>query len=81
MEGELVSSAPIEGRWARRAVLLRSIRISESAGEKILYGTAAASYIAVGVFVTEFVLSWVIAFAWLLLWVCGVPALVRRLRR
>jgi hypothetical protein len=49
--------------------------------EPALYSGAAISYITIGVFVNEFVLSWVVAFAWLLLWVWGVPALVRRLRR
>lgn len=79
MEGEFVGTTRVERR--RRALSLPSVRISEGTREKLLYAGAAASYVAIGVFVTEFVLSWVIAFAWLLLWVCGIPALVRRLRR
>jgi hypothetical protein len=46
-----------------------------------LYLAAGVSYVAVGVFVTELMLSWVVGFGWLLLWVWGLPALVRRLRR
>ena len=56
-------------------------RASRRVWEPALYTGAAISYITIGVFVNEFVLSWVVAFAWLLLWVWGVPALVRRLRR
>jgi hypothetical protein len=55
--------------------------ISRRVWEPALYAGAAVSYITIGVFVTEFVLSWVVGFAWLLLWVWGVPAFVRRLRR
>lgn len=45
-----------------------------------LYLGAGASYVAIGVFFTPFMLSWIIAFAWLLLWVWVVPAVARRLR-
>ena len=55
--------------------------ISRRVWEPALYAGAAVSYITIGVFVNEFVLSWVVGFAWLLLWVWGVPAFVRRLRR
>ena len=66
-----------------RAVARRRARpgVSRRVWEPALYAGAAVSYITIGVFVNEFVLSWVVAFAWLLLWVWGVPALVRRLRR
>ena len=56
-------------------------RVSRRVWEPALYAGAAVSYIAIGVFVNEFVLSWVVAFAWLLLWVWVLPTLVRRLRR
>ena len=79
MEGELVGTTRVERR--RRALSLPSVRISEGTREKLLYAGAAASYVAVGVFVTEFALSWIVGFTWLLLWVWGLPALVRRLRR
>lgn len=74
-----VPPAAAPERVARRA---RAVpRVSRRVWEPALYAGAAASYITIGVFVNEFVLSWVVAFAWLLLWVWGVPALVRRLRR
>jgi hypothetical protein len=56
-------------------------RISRRVWEPCLYAGAAVSYITIGVFVNEFVLSWVVAFAWLLFWVWGLPTLVQRLRR
>ena len=46
-----------------------------------LYLAAGATYVAIGVFFTPFMLSWVVGFAWLQLWVWAVPAIVRRLRR
>ena len=49
--------------------------------QPVLYGAAAVSYVAIGVFVTAFLLTWVVAFAWLLLWVWVLPAAVRRLIR
>jgi hypothetical protein len=64
-----------------RALGRARARVSRRVWEPALYAGAAVSYITIGVFVNEFVLSWVVAFAWLLLWVWGVPALVRRLRR
>jgi len=56
-------------------------RVSRRVWEPCLYVGAAVSYITIGVFVNEFVLSWVVAFAWLLLWVWVLPTLIRRLRR
>jgi hypothetical protein len=56
-------------------------RVSRRVWEPALYAGAAVSYITIGVFVNEFVLSWVVAFAWLLLWVWVLPTLVRKLRR
>ena len=56
-------------------------RVSRRVWEPALYAGAAISYVAIGVFVNEFVLSWVVAFTWLLLWVWVLPALARRLRR
>jgi hypothetical protein len=63
------------------AVSLPRLRISAQARERLLYAGAAVSFVAIGVFVTEFALSWVAGFSWLLLWVWGLPALWRRLRR
>jgi hypothetical protein len=54
--------------------------VSRRVWEPALYAGAAVSYITIGIFVNEFVLSWVVAFAWLLLWVWALPALVRRVR-
>ena len=65
----------------RHPLTLRRLRVSDGAREKLLYAGAAVSYISIGVFVTEFALSWIVGFAWLMLWVWGLPALVRRLRR
>lgn len=55
--------------------------MSARAREVALYAAAAVSYVTAGVFVTELALSWVVGFAWLLAWVCGLPAITRRLRR
>jgi hypothetical protein len=74
-----VSPAPSPVRVAERGRALP--RVSRRVWEPALYAGAAISYVTIGVFVNEFVLSWVVAFAWLLLWVWGVPSLVRRLRR
>ena len=48
--------------------------------ETALYAAAAVTYVAAGVFVTELALSWVVGFAWLLAWVCGLPAAARWVR-
>ncbi len=48
--------------------------------ELLLYGFAAAAYVTLGVFVPELLISWPVGAAFLLIVVCGVPALVRRLR-
>lgn len=69
-----------ERRRLLGTLALRRAGLSEGAREKLLYAGAAASYITVCVFVTELALSWLVGFAWLLLWVTGLPALVRRLR-
>jgi len=65
---------------ARRPALPR-VRLSAAAREKLLYACAAVSYVAIGVFFTPLVEFWMFGFAWLLAWVCGLPALVRLLRR
>jgi hypothetical protein len=44
------------------------------------YGTAAVVYIALGVLVPEFLLSWPVGIAYLLVAVWLVPRLVRRAR-
>jgi hypothetical protein len=80
MEDELVSSLDV-GQRAAEPISLPRIRLSAAAKERLLYAGAAVSYISIGVFVTEFALSWVVGFSWLLLWVWGLPALWRRLRR
>jgi hypothetical protein len=81
MEDEYLPAIHIERRHAWRPIALRRIRVSAVTQKRLLYAGAAASYIAIGVFVTEFALSWVVGFSWLLLWVWGVPALVRRVKR
>lgn len=55
--------------------------MSEGVREAALYGAAAGSYIVTGVFFTQVLTFWGIGFAWLLVWVCVLPALVRRVRR
>jgi hypothetical protein len=47
--------------------------------ELLLYGVAAAAYVVLGVFVPELLITWPVGAAFLLLVVCGLPALVRRL--
>jgi hypothetical protein len=49
--------------------------------DPLLYGGAASTYVAIGLFVTWFRLTWVVAFVWLLLWVWLLPAAVRRVAR
>jgi hypothetical protein len=64
------------GSLRQRVARLGRLRLSPC-----LYAGAAVSYVAIGVFVNDFMLSWVVGFAWLLLWVWALPAAVRRLRR
>ena len=45
-----------------------------------LYFAAAAAYITLGVFVPEVLLPWPVGVGFLLVVVCVLPALVRRLR-
>jgi ABC-type multidrug transport system permease subunit len=45
------------------------------------YAAACVSYVALGVCFTSFMLSWVVFFAWLLLWVWALAALAARIRR
>lgn len=45
-----------------------------------LYLAAGAVYVVVGIFLPDFLLSWVVGAGYLLLAVWIVPALVRRLR-
>jgi hypothetical protein len=80
VDDELVSTLDVGQREARTFSRPR-LRLSAAATERLLYGCAAVSYVAIGVFVTEFALSWVVGFSWLLLWVWGLPALIGRLRR
>jgi hypothetical protein len=80
MEDELVSTLDVGQRPARTLSLPR-VRLSAAARERLLYGCAAVSYVCIGVFVTEFALSWVVGFSWLLLWVWVLPAVWQRLRR
>lgn len=47
----------------------------------MLYLGAGAAYVTIGLFVTEFLRSWIIGFAFLLVCVWLLPALGRRLRR
>jgi hypothetical protein len=45
-----------------------------------LHVAVAAAYVTFGVFVPQLLVSWPVGVAFFLLGVCGVPALVRRLR-
>lgn len=45
-----------------------------------LYFVAAVAYITLGVFVPELLLPWPVGVGFLLLVVCGLPAIARRLR-
>ena len=78
MDDELTTTIDV-GR--PRGIAVPRLRLSAATRERLLYVGAAVSYISIGVFVTEFALSWFVCFAWLLLWVWGLPALVGRLRR
>jgi len=80
MEDELVSTLDV-GQLPAEPVSLPRVRLSAAARERVLYGCAAVSYVAIGVFVTEFTLSWVVGVGWLLLWVWGLPVVWRRLFR
>jgi hypothetical protein len=73
-----VSSTPatdIEAQLVRRR-----LRVSKQVREAAPYLGAGVSYVAIGVFETGFLLSWIVAIGWLLLWTWGLPALVRKLR-
>jgi fatty acid desaturase len=83
MEGELVSSVAVEQRRRLRFLAQPWLRIhvSERARKTLPYVGAGVSYVVAGVFVTEILLTWFVAFAWLLAWTWGLPSFVRRLRR
>jgi hypothetical protein len=49
--------------------------------ELALYLAAGVGYVAIGAAFPEFLFSWYVAVAYLLLCVVALPALVRRLRR
>jgi len=53
----------------------------EGRGTVLLYAGAALVYVVVGVLFTEFMLTSVVAVAYLLVAVWLLPALVRRVRR
>jgi hypothetical protein len=65
----------------RRPRTLRRLLASAGVREAALYAAAAVSYVVVGVFVTQIFLFWPFGFAWLLLSVWALPALIRRMRR
>jgi hypothetical protein len=81
MEGELTSTIVVEHRRRPRLLTLPRPHSSERTLKALPYAGAGISYVAAGVFVTEILLSWFVAFAWLLAWTWGLPSLVRRLRR
>jgi hypothetical protein len=76
LSGDLPRAGTSWASLRQRVAWLGRLRLSPC-----LYAGAAVSYIAIGVFVNDFMLSWVVGFAWLLLWVWALPAAVRRLRR
>jgi hypothetical protein len=61
----------------------RTLREALAAGrrELLLYLGAGAAYIAIAIAAPEFMFSWVVATAYVLLCVVALPALVRRVRR
>lgn len=73
MVDEAFSTPVLERRRARLFARAASRALA-------LYGAAGMSYVALAVFFTQVMLSWVIAFAWLELWVWLIPAVIRRLR-
>jgi hypothetical protein len=79
MEGEFVSTISVESPRRLRSLALP--RLSGRALRALPYAGAGISYVAIGVFVTELLLTWFVAFAWLLAWTWGLPTIVRRLRR
>jgi hypothetical protein len=81
MDDQLVTGTPAELVDARRTFSLPRPRVSARARELGLYGAAGVSYVALSVFFTPLMQFWMFGFAWLLLWVWGLPALARRLRR
>ena len=80
MDDNLVSTLDVGGEPVELISLPRP-RLLALAKEGLPYAGAAASYILIGVFVNEFMLSWIAGFAWLLLWVWVLPGCVRRLWR
>jgi hypothetical protein len=60
--------------------MLRRLVARGSADQWLPYAGAAVTYVIIGVLNTRFMLSWVVGFGYLLLWVWVLPALVRRLR-
>jgi hypothetical protein len=79
MEDEYLPAIRVESRPL--PISLRGLRVSARTAERLLYAGAAVSYVAIGVFVNEFTLSWVVGIGWLLLWVWGLPALWQAVRR
>jgi hypothetical protein len=55
--------------------------LAEGRHELALYVVAGVVYVAIGVTVVEFLFSWFVAAAYLLVCVVALPALVRRIRR
>lgn len=81
MEGQLASSIAVE---RPRRLWPRAVprpRVSARARRALPYAGAAVSYVIIGVFFTQFLMNWIVAFAWLLAWTWGLPAVVRRVRR
>lgn len=76
-----MSSISVEQPRRSRFLALPRPRVSERTRKALPYVGAGVSYVAAGVFVTEILLTWFVAFAWLLAWTWGLPAVVRRLRR
>jgi hypothetical protein len=81
-EGQLAASVAVEQvQEPPRLPAWPRIHLSTRTLKALPYVGAAVSYVTIGVFVPEFLLSWIVAFAWLLAWTWGLPAAVRRLRR
>ena len=60
--------------------MLRGLAARSRVADWWPYGCAAVTYVVIGLVNTRFLLSWVVGFSYLLLWVWAIPSLVRRLR-
>lgn len=74
---------PVEEVAPVRTIASRREGVTASAALRTigLYCAAGASYVGLAIFFTQLMLSWVLGFAWLELWVWIIPTLLQRWRR